>query len=373
MVRISCVIVAFGIFLSVFFSSLLAAKPCRGGANRYLAGLVLSSGLSICYQVLYPTGFYRSLPHLAKVYVPTQFLIGPLLFLYVSAITEPGFRFAKRTLFHFFPFFLSLLYLAPFFAKSAEAKIAFVRATLSPARASSAEEWTVWLYVQASLWVYSILSLRKYGQYRRKVSDSVSNLSRYAWNWLLVFLVSVQVMLVSFLVVDIRMLEGIPLVAFNPFISVLMTGSIVFLGWRGLLRLDFVLPPSEDALEAPRPKKSGEEFESHFALIEEATRRDELFRSSELTISDLAESLGYSRNELSGIINCGGKVNFHDFINKLRVEYVQHALASAAGDQLNILQLAFDAGFNSKSVFNACFKKWTGVTPSLYRRQVSPG
>jgi AraC-like DNA-binding protein len=361
-------VVAFGILLSVFFCSLLIAKPCRGGANRYLAGLVLSSGLAVFYQVLFPTGLYRILPHLAKIYIPTQFLIGPLLFLYVSALTEPGFRFTKRTILHFLPFALSLIYLAPFFAETAEAKIAFARTMVSPIEPSSAEEWTIWLYVQASLWVYSILSLRKYGQYRRRIKDAVSNLSRYAWNWLLGFLICIQLMLVSFLVVDILMLEGIPLVAFNPFISVLMTASIVFLGWRGMLRLEHISPPPEKETGASSsPKISEEECEAHFALIVEATRRDGLFRSSELTLSELAETLGYSRNEFSRIINGGGKMNFNDFVNMLRVEDVRHRLEAAAGDKPNILQMASEAGFNSKSVFNSAFKKWTGTTPSLYR------
>lgn len=47
MVQIASMVVAFGILLSVFFCSLLIAKPCRGGANRYLAGLVLSDRKSV--------------------------------------------------------------------------------------------------------------------------------------------------------------------------------------------------------------------------------------------------------------------------------------------------------------------------------------
>ena len=369
MEQIAWVIVGFGILLSIFFFSLLIAKPCRAGANWYLAGLVLSAGLSICYEVLFPTGLYRVLPHLVKIYIPPQFLFGPLLFFYVSALTEQGFRFTKRMILHFLPFFLSLLYLLPFFLQPAEAKIAFVQTTVTSAKPSNAEEWTIWLYLQASLWVYSILSLLKYRQYRRKVQDTVSNLSRYAWNWLFIFLVCVQVMLSSVLVVDILMLKGIPLVAFNPFISVSLTGSIVFLGWRGLLRLDYILPPhEEDARASSSLEISEEKCASHFALIVQTMRRDELYRSPELTLPDLAETLGYSKNELSRIINYGGKVNFHDFVNKLRVEDVQRRLRTDTGDPPNILQMAFDAGFNSKSAFHASFKKWTGMSPSRYKQ-----
>jgi AraC-like DNA-binding protein len=37
--------------------------------------------------------------------------------------------------------------------------------------------------------------------------------------------------------------------------------------------------------------------------------------------------------------------------------------------QVNILSLAFDCGFNSKSSFNNYFKKITGSTPTAYRRR----
>jgi AraC-like DNA-binding protein len=36
--------------------------------------------------------------------------------------------------------------------------------------------------------------------------------------------------------------------------------------------------------------------------------------------------------------------------------------------QVNILSLAFDCGFNSRSSFNSYFKKITGHTPSAYRK-----
>jgi AraC-like DNA-binding protein len=337
-----------------------------------MAGFVLSEGLTIGYVMLISTGLYRVLPHLVKTGIPIQFLISPLLFLYVSAITEPEFRFTKKMILHFLPSFLSIMYLVPFFLESAEAKVAFVQRTVSPGVPSSAEEWTIWIYFQASLWVYSILSFRKYRQYRLRVREMVSNMSCYGWNWLRIFIVFIQSMLSSYLVVDVLMLKGIPWVAFYPFISVSAAGCMIFLGWRGFLRLDYLPLPPEEKIHAPLvQERSKEEWESLFDQILQATRRRALFRSSELSLPELAKTLGYSRTELSRIVNLGGKTNFCDFINKLRVEDMRHRLEAAGRNRLDILQAAFESGFNSKSAFHAAFKKWTGVTPSLYQRRVS--
>jgi AraC-like DNA-binding protein len=371
MASIPSLIVAFGMIFALFFSSLLLAKPCRGGANLYMAGLVLSSGVSICYEILFPSGLYRVIPHLVKIYIPAQFLIGPFLFLYVCALTEPAFRFKKVYALHFLPSLVSIAYLLPFFLEPAAAKIAFVDATVMAAIPSRAEEWVIWLSLQASLWAYTLCSLRLYRWYRRRVEDTVSNLHRYAWNWLLLFLVCVLVLLTAFLVVDALMLTGMPLVAFNPFISVSMTISILYLGWRGLLRLDYISPVAEErAVAAASPQERDEnEWRNLFEKVEKAVRVAALFRSPELTLPELADALGYSRTELSKIINLGGEMNFYDFINKLRVEEVQARLRDKVAARGSILDLAFDSGFNTKSTFHASFKRWTGTTPSLYRRQ----
>ena len=66
------------------------------------------------------------------------------------------------------------------------------------------------------------------------------------------------------------------------------------------------------------------------------------------------------------IINLGGGLNFYDFINRLRVEDACRRLV--AGEGSSILDAALDSGFNSKSTFHEAFKKWTGTTPSAYRR-----
>jgi AraC-like DNA-binding protein len=59
--------------------------------------------------------------------------------------------------------------------------------------------------------------------------------------------------------------------------------------------------------------------------------------------------------------------NFRDFINKYRIEESKFLLKNKSNGNKTILEIAYEVGFNSKSAFNAAFKKFTGLTPKEYR------
>jgi AraC-like DNA-binding protein len=71
-----------------------------------------------------------------------------------------------------------------------------------------------------------------------------------------------------------------------------------------------------------------------------------------------------SGNHLSQVINAFEHCSFRDFVNKARVTEVCRRLDESA--ELNLLELAMEVGFNSKSSFNRAFRKQTGKTPSEY-------
>lgn len=91
------------------------------------------------------------------------------------------------------------------------------------------------------------------------------------------------------------------------------------------------------------------------------------YHDPELTLTSLANSVNISRNQLSEIINTGTGGNFYDFVNKYRVEEVKQLMQNPKFKDFTILAIAFEAGFPSKSTFNSIFKKFTGLTPSVYR------
>ncbi len=103
-------------------------------------------------------------------------------------------------------------------------------------------------------------------------------------------------------------------------------------------------------------------------LVQGHVEEQALYRNSDLTLATLAEQVGVSVHHLSETLNQTGGKNFNLFINEYRVAEVCQQLEQKS--ERKLIDVALDAGFSSKSSFNAIFKKLTGQTPSLYRRQL---
>jgi AraC-like DNA-binding protein len=63
--------------------------------------------------------------------------------------------------------------------------------------------------------------------------------------------------------------------------------------------------------------------------------------------------------------------NFYDFINRHRIDEASRLLTNPADEKITILEVLYEVGFNSKSSFNTLFKKYTGLTPTEFRKKQS--
>jgi len=88
-----------------------------------------------------------------------------------------------------------------------------------------------------------------------------------------------------------------------------------------------------------------------------------IYTEAELTLTELARKMETNASLLSKVINSRFGMSFNDLINKFRVEEAIRLMGDARYKNLNLLAIAFDAGFNSKSTFNRAFKKITGKNP----------
>lgn len=98
-----------------------------------------------------------------------------------------------------------------------------------------------------------------------------------------------------------------------------------------------------------------------------ATRR--LHCDSQLSLRALCQHIRENPHYVSQVINQDLSTNFHDLVNHHRIEEAKTALV--AQPDKTVMEICLEAGFNSKSTFNAAFRQHTGMTPSEYRSRRS--
>lgn len=168
------------------------------------------------------------------------------------------------------------------------------------------------------------------------------------------------------------------------FISVMISGNIFpreiimscFACMMGIISVQYIVSQRYPLLMAfsRYERKSAATVEvsdnGEFKGLEEKVmalvNHEKIYRAEDLTISMFAHELGIRPWQLSQFLNSKMNMNFNAFINSYRIKEARHLLTHEP--EKNILSIAYEVGFNSKSSFNRVFQKITHLTPSEYRR-----
>lgn len=110
---------------------------------------------------------------------------------------------------------------------------------------------------------------------------------------------------------------------------------------------------------------------SYLKQLETLMVEEQPYLDTTLTLRALAEMLDIRANHLSQLLNEGLGKNFSEYINAYRLQAFKERAADPKQQHLTILAMAYDSGFNSKTVFNTFFKKATGKTPRAYWKEVN--
>lgn len=110
-----------------------------------------------------------------------------------------------------------------------------------------------------------------------------------------------------------------------------------------------------------------EEDQEHYRLkLEELMQNNHFYTLENLTLRTLAKEINLHANKLSWLINEVLGKNFNEYINGFRVEAFKKKALQPDFRHYSLLGIAYECGFNSKSVFNDFFKKSEGMTPSAW-------
>ncbi len=372
-------ILIIGIFEALFLAGLIFTQKKKSLSDHILGIFFLVYALNFALSYL---EFYNRIngfpyPFFLVTAPPIILLHGPALWFYVKSLTDQNFRFRSGYLLHFLPFALMMVGLFfHVYSLPAEAKIKMVQ------DGSITDHLVYKIFVVAialSTTGYSIWGLAMVLRYNKKIKTYFSHIEKIDLSWLKILLagaIIVYGIINTVYIIDLF----IPVASFGAmqfFSFVFGAVYIIFLGFFGLQQGNLFASQKinmnlEEAVEQHKTERNaGGKDEKFVHFLLEHMKEEKPYLNSDLNISKLSRELDVTPEYLSKLINTKLNKNFFDFVNRYRVNEFKECCKNSSHQNLSLIGLAYNCGFNSKATFNRVFKNIAGVTPSEYYKQVS--
>jgi AraC-like DNA-binding protein len=360
-----------GIATALFVVLLLNNKSVqRSRANLFLSVLLVALAFSILH-IVYAGKVIRHFSN--TMYAPgdpTFLLIAPLSWFYAVELTGQRVKFTGKLILHFVPFLLIIFFSLSFGSGHPRALTTFI----------DNHKWLLyiffWIMVVVQFSGYQFFIHKKWLAHQKLLQQEVSNIEHVNISWVKFFLIVFLIINLFFLASLFTAIHWESRVWLPKATAIVFSVAVFALGFRGILQRDVFDTIKADKLPAPAipdPQTAGTASKPDQALIDKLVAymtEKKPYLDPELSLNSLAKDLTISRSQLSQLINDGIGENFYDFINKHRVEEVKRLMADQEMANFSLLGIAFEAGFKSKSTFNLIFKRFTGLTPTEYRKNL---
>ncbi|OFX36782.1 MAG: hypothetical protein A2X08_02385 [Bacteroidetes bacterium GWA2_32_17] len=401
------------LFQSFFFAFLLFTFRNKNAlSNRVLGVFMLINFFAYLLSFLDIIKLYDYAIYSWYFTIPLMLAGNPVLFFYIRALTTENFKFKLYDILHFLPVLMVLfINLTTFGPLSYNDKILLVKGVFS------AQNVSVSVYIKTYYWAnifyniqvlgysfFMILLLRKH---KKNIENNFSFKEKISLGWLKGFIV-IYIIFVLWEVLTYY------LTFIKPYSSLYLVVVIVFytfLGYFGLKQSDIYIvrnienipypiirhehadiikkadnctivnaeksvtgaevvqvPESEIRKKEIKIPLSKEKQKEIIEAINKLMEEEKLFLNSQLCLNDFAFRLKVNKNYISVLINEIYQKNFFNFVNEFRIKESQKLLLDPQYNNLSIEGIAISCGFNSKSVFNPAFKRYTGLTPTEYKK-----
>ncbi|MDH7447023.1 helix-turn-helix domain-containing protein [Aquimarina sp. 2201CG14-23] len=357
---IFCFYVAFiGFFIAVVLNF---REHSDRVSNLLISVFVLIHSVFIIHIGLYFSNYEYYQPHVLYMSTMFSFLYGPLFYFYFKRVTIKR-KFRLSDIWHLVPSFLLLILLFPIYALSAEQKLYI---TLHGERPHMI---LISISKLISLIVYGTLVIKIFIQYIK----NNKYLSREVYIWQRNIVIVCSVYIVSYGIYSVLIIKHV----FSGFLFYSQVTSmallVLYVSYTAFVRPSVFgnlrLIKNRIKPETNKYRKSGLTESLSLELKEKLLYlldQEKIYKQNDITLQKLAESLDTTRHNTSQIINEHFNLNFFELINKFRIEEAKELLKGEKHKNFNIIDVAYEVGFNNKVTFNKSFKKYNQITPSEY-------
>ena len=360
-------------------------------ANYLLASYFIFciSCLSVYVLILY--GFIIDVPNLYKITAPINFLLPPIVYLYVRVMLFNKQKLNFLDFLHIIPFLLVFINYLPFYLLPISNKKDIIQELLKDINTSYKiqlgylSEYIINIFRILQNLIYLIFQWKLIITFNKQnknieVEKQINNVIK----WLRIFTSLSTISLFAFILLAFIALVFQDIYA-NGFIfhlpdyifascffiisTYLLTHPSIF---AGLPFIKYKQTPSTLILnQTDYVPYIDQDYSTEITIILDFFETKKPYLKKGLNISQLAVEINISTRLISFIINQHFEMRFNDFINKYRVSYIKEKINEKYLDSFTLNSLASEAGFSNLTTFIAAFKKIENCTPSEYLLKIN--
>ena len=360
-------------------------------ANYLLASYFIFciSCLSVYVLIIY--GLIIEVPYLYKITAPINFLLPPIVYLYVRVMLFNKQKLNFLDFLHIIPFLLVFINYLPFYLLPISNKKDIIQELFKDINTSYKiqvgylSEYIINIFRILQNLIYLIFQWKLIITFNKQnknieVEKQINNVIK----WLRIFTSLSTISLFAFMLLAFTALVFQDIYAdgfifhlpdyifascFFIISTYLLTHPSIF---AGLPFIKYKQTPSTLILnQTDYIPYIEQDYSIEIALILDYFKTKKPYLKKGLNISQLAVEINIPTRLISFIINQHFEMRFNEFINKYRVSYIKEKINEKYLDSFTLNSLASEAGFSNLTTFIAAFKKIENCTPSEYLLKIN--
>lgn len=346
-------------------------------ANNWFGLFSFSAGCMMLNVFIYQTRAEANYNELIAFNELSRFLIAPALFLSVRHFTSLDRGLKAPDYLHFIPFLLFLIYMLPYLIVTN-----YNLSNISGYLPGFIKSWSPFILpavVKFQLLFYWAMAYNNLKQHQKNIRLINASTKGIDLKWLQYLLYGIVLMLIISIAGSLFKAGWIAF--YSPIVylaGVLITGYCLIAQKEVY---PFEQPELEEISEIILPDNASpktvrfpeDKLDRLKTQLGQLMTTNKPYLDNELSLPDLARLMDISTHDLSFVLNEGFGLSFFGFINSYRIVEVKQLMLSGQHRQLNMLGIAYSAGFNSKTTFNTAFKKETGLSPTQFIQTLEAG